>query len=115
MSLGSYNIDIFQCAKCQHIFVTRKDLINHKCSIQSGNHNKFTFNEAKTTKCLLELIAINKYSFLSIESPAFQRFLDSFGRAYTIPSADKISRLMLEYAGTIQKKNLDKLKNTIVW
>ena len=103
LNIGNYTINIYQCSSCLKLFSTKKDILNHKCHPYQGKE-EFVFNEAKTTKYLLELIAINNYSFSSIDTPAFRKFVNSFGRNYNIPSADTISRLMINYAKVIHEK-----------
>ena len=112
--IGSYQITIYQCQKCQTFFVARKDLFRHTCHLMTQGMNNFVFNAAKTTKCLLEMIAVNNYSFESIGSPTFRNFIESFGRDYEIPSPDKIAREMHTYAETIQRQVIEHLKHHVV-
>ena len=112
--IASYTIKIYECATCLTLFSSTKDLLDHKCQKCKKNGHLFVFNPEKTTKCLLELIAVNNYSFASIGSPAFQRFIDTFGRLYCIPSPDKIARLMIQYAQYIQNDVLNKLKGSVI-
>ena len=103
-----FTVNVYECSRCHQRMISKKDLIGHRCVATNPTQNPFVYHPAKTTDCLLDLIAFHNYSYHSIQSPVWQALVDSFNRGYQIPKKDKLESLMHDRAMRIQE---DILKN----